>query len=127
MGTDASSQSTRNDGFWIEDSFAERPSGGRSYDHPMTQNGQSDPGPRSLFRSARAMTASPLLYIGAVTVVVANELGDLLVEQTALSETLGALALFPIALVLLYAQLVALAYYRRARDTEPPRRCGVDA
>ncbi|WP_440990606.1 hypothetical protein [Haloarchaeobius baliensis] len=93
----------------------------------MTQNGQSDPGLRSLYRTARAMTASPLLYIGAVTVVVANELAALLVGGGYLSETVGALALFPIALVLLYVQLLALAYYRRDRDTEPPRRCGVDA
>ena len=93
----------------------------------MTQNGQSDGGHRSLYRSARAMTASPLLYIGAVTVVVGNELAALLVDAGYLSETVGALALFPIALVLLYVQLLALATYRRHRGGDPRRRCGVDA
>lgn len=92
----------------------------------MTRNGPDD-GLRSLYRTARSMTASPLLYIGAITVVVGNELAELLVEAGHVSQTVGALALFPIALVLLYAQLLALASYRRARDVEPPRNCGVDA
>ncbi|MFD1644341.1 hypothetical protein [Haloarchaeobius litoreus] len=92
----------------------------------MTQNGHSDDGLRSLYRAARAMTTSPLLYIGAVTVVVGNELAELLVEGGYVPETVGALALFPIALGLLYAQLLVLASYRRRRDAEPPRRCGVD-
>jgi hypothetical protein len=87
----------------------------------------SDTGRRSLYRSARIMAASPLLYIGAITVVVGNELAELLVEGGYLPETLGALALFPIALALLYGQLLALAYYRRERDREPGRTCGVDA
>ena len=93
----------------------------------MTKNGQSDDGRRSLYRSARALTASPLLYIGAVTVVVGNELAALLVDGGYLSQTGGALALFPIALVLLYAQLLALAYVRRLRGSEPSRACRVDA
>ena len=93
----------------------------------MIQNGQSDHSPRSLYRSARAMAASPLLYVGAVTVVVGNELAELLVEGGHVSQTVGALALFPIALGLLYAQLLALAYYRRRRGDERRRRCEVDA
>lgn len=93
----------------------------------MTQNGQSTNGLRSLYRSARSMAASPLLYVGAITVVVANELAELLVAGGYVSQTVGALALFPIALGLLYAQLLGLAYYRRRRDDEPRRRCEVDA
>ncbi|SDM94412.1 hypothetical protein SAMN05192554_11042 [Haloarchaeobius iranensis] len=73
------------------------------------------------------MAASPLLYVGAVTVVVANELAELLVSGGYASQTVDALALFPIALALLYAQLLALAYYRRRRGSEPRRRCEVDA
>lgn len=93
----------------------------------MAPTDPADDGLRSLYRTARSMTASPLLYIGAVTVVVGNGLVDLLVDGGYVSTTVGALALFPVALALLYAQLLALAYYRRGRDREPPGRCGVDA
>jgi len=55
------------------------------------------------------MAASPLLYIGAVTVVAGTEIA----EWLPLSEFYSTLALFPIALVLLYAQLGLLAYLRR--------------
>lgn len=72
---------------------------------------------RSLIESARTMTASPLLYVGAVTVVGAHEF----VEWVPLSEPTETLALFPITLLLLYAQLTALAYYERKRY----RRCRI--
>ena len=62
---------------------------------------------------ARTMTASPLLYIGAITVVGANELVEWLIEWHVLSELYGALALFPLTLALLYIQSAVLAYYER--------------
>lgn len=57
----------------------------------------------------RTMTASPLIYIGAVTVVGAHEL----VGWLPLSERYAILALLPITLALLYGQLAVLAYYER--------------
>lgn len=62
-----------------------------------------------MLAEAKSMTASPLLYIGAVTVVVGLEVAELL----PLSDTLTALAVFPIALALLYGQLTLLALLRR--------------
>ncbi|WP_123535847.1 hypothetical protein [Halosimplex salinum] len=63
----------------------------------------------SLFAEAKSMAASPLLYIGAITVVFGLEIAELL----PLSNTLTALALLPIALALLYGQLTLLALARR--------------
>lgn len=87
----------------------------------------SEQGLRSLYRTARAMTASPLLYVGAVTVVAANEFVELLVEGGYAGETVAVVAMIPVTLALLYAQLLALAYYRRGREGEPRGRCGADA
>jgi len=63
----------------------------------------------SLYREAKSMAASPLLYVGAVTVVVGTEIA----EWLPLGDFYSTLALFPVALVLLYGQLGALAYLRR--------------
>lgn len=63
----------------------------------------------SLYREAKSMTASPLLYIGAVTVAV----GTTVTEWLPLGDFYSALAMFPVALVLLYGQLTLLAYLRR--------------
>ncbi|WP_436927766.1 hypothetical protein [Halosimplex amylolyticum] len=68
-----------------------------------------DAGEPSLIAEAKSMAASPLLYIGAITVVVGLEI----VELLPLSDTLTALSLFPIALALLYGQLALLALLRR--------------
>lgn len=68
---------------------------------------------RNLYAKARRMTASPLLYIGAVTIVGANEIAEWFVEWAVLSKPIGALILFPITLVLVYGQLIALAYYEQ--------------
>ena len=78
---------------------------------------------RELYANARRMVASPLLYIGAITVVAAHEIVERLVEWAALSEFYGTLALFPITLALLYGQLMALAYYD---PNGHPRGCGTD-
>jgi hypothetical protein len=69
----------------------------------------------------RAMVSSPLLYVGAVTVVVANELVEWLVGWAGLAEVVGTLLLFPVTLAVLYAQLVLLAYYRRGRSRRDRR------
>ncbi|QLH76545.1 hypothetical protein HZS55_04155 [Halosimplex rubrum] len=63
----------------------------------------------SLYAEAKSMAASPLLYVGAVTVVVGTEIA----EWLPLGDFYSTLALFPIALVLLYGQLTLLAYLRR--------------
>ncbi|QPV64699.1 hypothetical protein I7X12_08875 [Halosimplex litoreum] len=63
----------------------------------------------SLYAEAKSMAASPLLYVGAVTVVAGTELA----EWLPLSDFYSTLALFPIAVVLLYGQLTLLAYLRR--------------
>jgi len=70
----------------------------------MTAN-RSESEETGLVAEARSMAASPALYVGAVTVVVANEV----VEWLPLSDTAAALALFPIALALLYGQLLVVA------------------
>lgn len=67
------------------------------------------------------MTHSPLLYVGAVTVVSATEIVGWLVESGLLGETWATVVLFPVTLGLLYAQLLALAYYRRSRGTDENR------
>ncbi|ELZ29147.1 hypothetical protein C475_02984 [Halosimplex carlsbadense 2-9-1] len=63
----------------------------------------------SLYAEAQSMAASPLLYIGAVTVVVGTEVA----EWLPLGDLYSTLALFPVALALLYGQLTLLAYLRR--------------
>ncbi|WP_459193316.1 hypothetical protein [Halosimplex sp. J119] len=75
----------------------------------MASNGTATDGLRGLVAEAKRMAASPLLYIGAITVVAANEIAALL----PLSNFHTALSLFPIALVLLYGQLTLLALLRR--------------
>ncbi|MFC7140690.1 hypothetical protein ACFQMA_12780 [Halosimplex aquaticum] len=75
----------------------------------MASNGTDTGGIADLYAEAKSMTASPLLYIGAVTVVLGLEIAELL----PLSDTLTALSLFPIALALLYGQLTLLALLRR--------------
>ena len=89
----------------------------------MSQNSTDDEewSLRQITSRARSMTASPLLYIGAITVVVANEIIEWLVEWYLLPEFYGALALFPIVLALLYGQLAVLAVYERKGYQ---RRCG---
>lgn len=77
----------------------------------------ADPTPNSarntddtgLWRRVGRLTASPLLYVGAVTVVVGTELATGL----PLPQFWQAVATLPIALALLYGQLAALVYYRR--------------
>jgi hypothetical protein len=66
-------------------------------------------GAADVLARARALTASPLLYVGATTVVVAHGIAG----RLGLSEFWTAVALFPLALVLLYAQLSLLVLYRR--------------
>lgn len=61
----------------------------------------------------RSMTASPLLYVGGVTVVLAHEITDWVAASMGLSEFQSVLVLFPVTLVVLYAQLAALALYQR--------------
>jgi len=58
------------------------------------------------------MTCSPLLYVGAITVVVANEAVEQFVEWGLLGESLATLVLFPVTLALLYAQLFVVAFVR---------------
>lgn len=55
---------------------------------------------------ARALAGSPLLYVGALTVVLANEV----VELAALTGLSAVVAIFVAALALLYGQLAALSY-----------------
>lgn len=68
---------------------------------------------QKLAARVRRMTASPLLYVGAITVVGVNELVEWLVEWHVLSEPHRTIALLPVTLALLYGQLTALAYYER--------------
>jgi hypothetical protein len=77
----------------------------------MATNGiESDSGGlASLYREAKSMAASPLLYIGAVTVVVGTEFA----EWLPLGDFYSTLAIVPIVLALLYGQLGLLAYLRR--------------
>ncbi|QLH80715.1 hypothetical protein [Halosimplex pelagicum] len=77
----------------------------------MATNGvdSDSEGVASLYAEAKSMTASPLLYVGAITVVVGTEVA----EWLPLSDFHSTLALFPIALALLYGQLGLLAYLRR--------------
>ncbi|WP_135364737.1 hypothetical protein [Halosimplex halophilum] len=77
----------------------------------MATNGvDSDPdGLADLFAEAKSMTASPLLYVGGITIAV----GTTVVEWLPLSDFHSALAAAPVALVLLYVQLTLLAYLRR--------------
>lgn len=56
---------------------------------------------------ARALTASPLLYVGALTVVLSHEI----VELSPLSDLSATVAIFFTALAVLYAQLAALSYF----------------
>lgn len=67
---------------------------------------------RRLLDSAREMAASPLPYVGALTVVLANEVVEWVAETVALSTFAETVAVFAVTLGLLYGQLVALAYYR---------------
>jgi len=76
---------------------------------PPPPNAREESRDRSLLATVRALTASPLLYVGAVTVVAGTEI----VGRLPLPEFWQALVLFPLALVLLYAQLAALVLYRR--------------
>jgi hypothetical protein len=69
---------------------------------------------QTLLDRAKAMTASPLLYVGAITVVGSLEAVEILVETYAIPELYGTILLFPITLALLYLQLIALAYYERS-------------
>lgn len=64
-----------------------------------------------LFATVRSLTASPLLYIGAITVVVAIEVAELL----PVTDFWMALATFPVSLALLYGQLALLVLYRDRR------------
>jgi hypothetical protein len=66
-------------------------------------------GPATLYAEAQSMAASPLLYVGAVTVVVGHEIA----EWLPLGDLSTSLALFPIGLALLYGQLALLAVLRR--------------
>lgn len=75
----------------------------------MATNDSDAPGVGALVDDAQSMTASPLLYIGALTVAVGHEI----VSWFPLSETGAVLALVPVVLVLLYGQLIALAALRR--------------
>lgn len=76
-----------------------------------TDRGSEGSNARSLFATVQSYTGSPLLYIGAVTVVVAIELAELLPT----TDFWTALAVFPIALALLYGQLTLLVVYRDRR------------
>jgi len=68
--------------------------------------------------SVRRLSASPLLYVGAVTVVLANEL----VELAGLSDLPAVAATFAAALVLLWGQLAVLSYFGWA-DASPGCGC----
>jgi len=82
----------------------------------MTVNGSDTDGIAALVGDAKRMTASPLLYIGAITVVFANEF----VEWLGLTDTAAAAGIFVAALALLYGQLTILAWVRRRRDGAAP-------
>ncbi|WP_254524369.1 hypothetical protein [Natrinema caseinilyticum] len=72
------------------------------------------------------MTASPLLYVGAITIVGAHEL----LEWLPLSEPAETLVLLPITLLRLSAQLMALAYTERKgyrRDCTATEECADSA
>lgn len=75
----------------------------------MTTNGTDTDGLAGLYGDAKRMAASPLLYVGAITVVAANEV----VEWVGLSDAAAAGAVFLAALVLLYGQLLVVAWARR--------------
>lgn len=77
----------------------------------MSMNESDTDGLAALVGDAKRMTASPLLYIGAVTVVVANEV----IEWLGLSGFRAAAVIFVAALVLLYGQLTILAWVQRRR------------
>lgn len=83
----------------------------------MTRNrSTTGNGIEGLVSEAKAMAASPLIYIGAITVVAATEI----IEWLPLSEFYAALAVLPIALALLYGQLAFVVLLRRRREG---RRC----
>lgn len=77
----------------------------------MSVNSSDSDGIAALLADAKRMTASPLLYIGAVTVVFANEFA----EWLGLAGFRAAAAIFVAAIVLLYAQLLVLAWVRPER------------
>lgn len=69
----------------------------------------SEPGAQSLrelIDSVRSLSASPLLYVGAITVVLANEV----VELAGLTDLSAVAGVFVTALALLWGQLAVLSY-----------------
>lgn len=82
-----------------------------------TQHGRETADRSSIVGQARRFTGSPLLYVGAVTVVASHEL----VSWLPLSDIHVALALFPVTLAVLYAQLLLLATYEQLVDRDAPR------
>lgn len=92
----------------------------QSYDLSMPGNDSTDRnGSDDAWRRAKRMTASPLLYVGAITIAVATEAVERTVAAGLLTEFWGTVALFPLTLVVLYAQLLALAYLRPERPGRP--------